>query len=160
MSTELLKAHLREHLVAASTGCALFRRVSRTLQSGEARRRVARLAVEIEEDRDALRDVLGELQTRPSKVAAMFGRLGAGLARLKPSGRGLDRSGQSDVRDIEALRAAVAGKAALWDVLIILSEHDDRLDRVRFETLLGRAERQSEALQEIHRHAVVEHLVS
>ena len=76
------------------------------------------------------------------------------LGRLKPNGRLFSLSPLSDVIELEAMRLGVDGKAAGWQTLRRLAEHDDRLDKAHLDDLLARAEAQKETLERLRRQAV------
>ena len=72
------------------------------------------------------------------------------VGRLKPNGRLLSRSPLTDVLELEALRDAVAGKSAGWQVLRAVADSDPRLDTVLLDELYERAERQRGELEVLH----------
>ena len=58
------------------------------------------------------------------------------------------RPSERRVADLEALRLGVEGKAAGWQTLRKLSTVDERLDAARLDTLIERARRQQETIEE------------
>jgi hypothetical protein len=68
---------------------------------------------------------------------------------LKLNGHLLTRSPLSALEETEFLRLGVEGKAAGWRTLRVLAENDSRLDAVRLDELLARADRQSQQLEEL-----------
>ena len=85
------------------------------------------------------------------KVAG--GWLGEKLGRLKLNGRLFSRSPLSYLVELEALRLGIDGKAAGWQTLRILADHDDRLDQAHLDELTARAKAQKAAVDELRRQA-------
>lgn len=150
MDQDLVRGHLHNHWTAATAGKAVFERVAATHPDPETARAVSDLAVEIAEDREALRQMMAALDITPSRIATAAARVAAEAGRLKPNGRVLRRSALTDVLELEALRTAVAGKRAGWDFLRRAAELDGRLDTALLDDLAQRAERQQDRLAQLH----------
>ncbi len=157
MGEVLLHAHMRWHWAAASAGRAEFRRVARSLTPAKGRDTVRELAREIDVDRQSLKGLMDAVGARPSRLASVMARLASAATRLVPVGRGVDRSARTDVRELEALRATISMKAACWELLLVLSDTDRRLDRARLQDLLQRAEDQIGRLRELHLRLALQH---
>ncbi|MGZ3144159.1 SRPBCC family protein [Lentzea chajnantorensis] len=139
MNTELLGLYLNDHLTAEAASTELARRISRT------RPELRALADDVESDREELLDVMRGYGVEPRAARAAIGRLAEKAGRLKLNGRLLSRSPLSDVLELEGLRLAVEGKAALWRTLRALPGADtDRFDRLlsRVEGQAGVVERE------------------
>ncbi len=138
MNTELLAIYLNDHLAGEVASSELARRTSRT------RPELRALADEIESDRKELLDLMRGYGVEPRPHKAAIGWLSEKAGRLKLNGRLLGRSPLSDVLELEGLRLAVEGKAALWRTLRTLPDADtERLDR-----LLRRAEAQADLVEQ------------
>ncbi len=111
---------------------------------------VRKLAAEVNDDRESLRQIMVSMGFSPSRVGAVSARAGEWLGRFKPNGRVVSRSPLTDVLELEALRIAVSGKRIGWQVLRQLAEHDGRIDPRRVEILLERAESQLGRLHDLH----------
>ncbi|MFJ4809219.1 hypothetical protein [Streptomyces longwoodensis] len=144
----LLGIYLTDHLMAATGGVERIRRLAGTARGTDLGAALEPVAAEIAEDRAALLAIMRDLNlpVRRYKVVAGWAAEKAGL--LKTNGRLVRRSPLSTVVELEALRVAVEGKAAGWRVLRRLAETDARLDAHRLDTLLERAARQQETLED------------
>lgn len=111
---------------------------------------LARLAVEIDEDRSALLEIMGALSVRTDPLKVLGGWGAEKLGRLKLNGRLLGYSPLSRVVELEGLVLGVRGKLALWRVLAQLEQRRPQLAGFELEELIGRAERQLDEL-EVHR---------
>lgn len=151
---QLLAIYLNNHLAGSSGGRDLFRRAAAGQRKSPRGPELARLADEVDQDRDAQLELMRLLGVSPSRPRALAGRVAETLGRLKPNGTILRRSSLSDVVELEALRVAVAGKVAGWDALLELAQTDRDLPRDRLQGLLARAEDQAERLSRMHREAV------
>jgi hypothetical protein len=155
---QLLSIYLNDHLTGSSAGRDLFRRAARSQRTSPRGDELARLAREIDEDRDAQLDLMRGLGVTPSLPRVVAGKVAETLGRLKPNGTVLQRSPLSDVVELEGLRAAVAGKKSGWEALLAVSDTDGRLPRPRLEELRVRAVDQEERLRVLHVDAVREAL--
>jgi hypothetical protein len=144
-----LAIYLNDHLAGATGGVELANRIGREHDHP----RLTELARDIEQDRDSLVRIMDALGVERDHVKAAGGWLGEKLGRLKPNGRLFGRSPLSYVLELEAMRLGVDGKAAGWQTLRGLAEHDERLDRAHLDDLLARAEAQKQTLEELRRQA-------
>ncbi|MDQ2813244.1 MAG: hypothetical protein M3Z75_15555 [Actinomycetota bacterium] len=140
----VLGIYLNDHLAGATAGTELAHRVAKAHDDD----RLRRLAVEVAQDRAALQDMMKALAVpaRVYKTAAAW--LGERAGRVKLNGHLLTRSPLSYLEELEMLRLGVEGKAAGWRTLRVLAETDTRLDVLRLDGLISRAERQSGLLEE------------
>ncbi|MBT2898643.1 hypothetical protein HET64_18860 [Streptomyces sp. McG3] len=145
----LLAIYLNDHYAGATGGLELFRRAAKTSPNSADAAVLADLAQQVEEDRDALARIMADLGVPTSQSKAAMGWLAEKAGRLKPNGHILSRSPLSDLLETESMLLGVLGKAACWRTLRILAESDDRLSADRLDTLLERAEQQSETLEEL-----------
>jgi hypothetical protein len=153
-----LSVYLNNHLAASTGGVELFRRAadSHTGAHGEELRR---LAEEVAEDRTELRAIMRRLDVSENHAMVALGWLGEKAGRLKPNGYLVRRSPLSDVVELEALRVAVRGKLAGWQVLRAVVAGDERLETRELEDLVDRAEDQESRLHTLHLQAADETLV-
>lgn len=157
MNHELLAIYLNDHLAAATGGVELIRRAA---DHHEGRRgdELSRLADEIAEDREALRDIMKRLDVAESSVKKAAGWLGEKFGRLKPNDHLLTRSPLSDVLEIEVMRAGTAARICGFQVLRAVAVEDSRLSREELERLIERAEDQATRLYKIHLQLAQENL--
>ncbi|WP_078946623.1 hypothetical protein [Streptomyces sp. NRRL B-3648] len=149
---KLLGVYLNDHLAGATAGSRRVGHLARVSRGTALGRALDGVAAEIAEDRAALLKIMRDLDVpvRPCKVWAGWAAEKAG--RLKGNGRLVRRSPLSTVLELEALRLAVAGKAAGWTTLRRLAPADERLDPVLLDTLLDRAEHQRDTVEEWRVH--------
>jgi hypothetical protein len=150
MGQQSLAIYLRNHEAAAQAGRDLFRRTAANQRDRPYAAQLAELAAEVEEDLDALHDIMRAVAVSPDLVQGLALRLGERVGRLKPNGRLLGRAPLSDLIEVEALLVAVRAKAAGWQALSSVpaprwSETADT--QVLYERALDQAER----LNAIHR---------
>ena len=150
---KLLETYLNDHLTGATGGGELFGRAAKNQAGTDRGQELARLAEEVNEDRETLRGLMATLGVRENKPMLALGWLGEKVARLKPNGYVVRRSPLSEVVEIEALRVAVAGKTAGWQVLRLAAEQDTRIPGAQLDTLIARAEDQSARLHQLHLRA-------
>ncbi|EWM10746.1 hypothetical protein [Kutzneria sp. 744] len=140
-----LAIYLNDHLAGATGGVELARRIADEHEDTD----LTGLACDIEADRDSLLRIMGALGVQQDHIKVAGGWLGEKLGRLKLNGRLFSRSPLSYVIELEAMRLGVDGKAAGWQTLRRLAEHDDRLDRTHLDELLARARSQQETLERL-----------
>ena len=142
-----LDIYLNDHLVGASAGARLARRVADTQRRGPLGRELDLIAVHIAEDREALLEIMRSAGVTPRRTYIWMGRIGERAGRLKPNGRLLRGSELRILIELEAMRLGVLGKLQGWATLAVAAETDPRLDRERLRTLEDRAKDQAEKLE-------------
>ena len=153
--TDPLGIYLNDHLAGATAGLELFRRAA-TGAPPQHRTALKGLTRDVQKDREQLTGIMTALDVpvRHYKVAA--GWLGEKVGRAKPNGRLLHRSPLSSLLEIEALALGVRGKAAAWQALRIVADHDSRLSQTQLDELIVRADRQAEELEQIRQRIAAE----
>jgi hypothetical protein len=146
-----LAIYLNDHLAGATGGVELARRIAHENNDNTD---LAALALDIEQDRDSLLRIMAALGVQQDYLKVAGGWLGEKLARLKLNGHLFTRSPLSQVIELEAMRLGVDGKAAGWQTLRHLADHDNRLDGTHLDELLARAEAQKETLEALRSQAV------
>jgi hypothetical protein len=121
-----LSTYLNDHLAGATAGVNLARRVA-----GD-------LAGDIEEDREALLDVMQRLAVGQDRLRVAAGWGAEKALRYAPLSR---------LEELEALSLGVEGKLALWRTLRHTYGDDPRLAGVDFDELAGRAQSQRRRLE-------------
>ncbi|GAA3855731.1 hypothetical protein GCM10023084_07110 [Streptomyces lacrimifluminis] len=156
--TDLLGIYLNDHLAGATLGTDR----ARSLAEAEAERdpaladAVGPLSDEIAEDRADLVRIMRSLDVPVRRYKIVAGRLAERAGRLKANGRIVRRSPLTPVVELELLRLGVEAKVAVWRTLRRLADADDRLDPVRLDGLLGRADRQLDTLEQLRLRQVDE----
>lgn len=154
---DLLAIYLNDHLAAATAGVELVRRAASN-HEGERGAELTRLADEIAEDRESLRDLMKRLDVTESTVKKTAGWVGEKVGRLKPNDHLVSRSPLSDVLELEALRAGTAARIAGFQVLRAVAVDDSRITKEELETLMQRADDQAERLYQLHIQLAQENL--
>ncbi|WP_406193493.1 hypothetical protein OH807_02865 [Kitasatospora sp. NBC_01560] len=148
---EPLHVYLNDHLTGAFGGAALADRIARTHPDSRRAAEMRRLARDVEEDRDALVRIMHRLGVPVRHYRTWLGLAAERLGRLKPNGTLVRRSPLSDLVELEAMRAGVEGKAALWRALRAIADTDRRLDPGDLDRLAQRAADQAGVLNGWHR---------
>ncbi|MET9450169.1 hypothetical protein [Streptomyces cinerochromogenes] len=145
---KLLGVYLNDHLAGATAGAQRAGHMARASRGSALGRALGAVAVEIDEDRATLLDIMRDLDVPVRHYKVWAGWTAEKAARLKGNGRLVRRSPLSTVLELEALRLGVEGKAAAWTTLRRLAATDERLDTALLDRLLDRAERQQETVEE------------
>ncbi|NGN69359.1 hypothetical protein G5C51_36415 [Streptomyces sp. A7024] len=147
---KLLAIYLNDHLAGATSGAGLARRAAQTHPRSAADGALVLLATEIEEDRETLLEIMADLDIPVRRYKRCAAWATEKIARLKPNGRLLRRSGLSTLIELEALELGVEGKLRLWQTLAAVADGDSRLDPGRLAELIDRARQQLATLRTQH----------
>ncbi|MFF7971596.1 hypothetical protein [Streptomyces sp. NPDC007905] len=145
---KLLGIYLNDHLAGATAGTERIAHLVRTSRGSALGRALEPVAAEITQDRTALVSIMRDLGVPVRRYKVCAGWAGEKAGRLKLNGRLVGRSPLGIMLDLEALRLGVEGKAALWQTLRRLAVTDERLDPARLDSLLERARRQQDTVEE------------
>ncbi|MFG2638587.1 transaldolase [Streptomyces sp. NPDC048362] len=148
-SVGLLAIYLNDHYAGATGGLELFQRAAGARKDKEEKAVLTDLVRQVEEDRDALAQIMADLDVSVDRSKAALGWVVEKAGRLKTNGHLFSRSPLSDVLETEAMLTGVLAKAAAWRTLRALAGTERRLDAAQMDALLERAERQSSALEEL-----------
>ncbi|MCX4404147.1 hypothetical protein OG840_21095 [Streptomyces sp. NBC_01764] len=154
MRPEALKIYLNDHLAGATAGQHLSRHLAEHHRASPYGGELRHVADEIEEDREALLEVMDTLGVPALRYKVFAGRLGEKARLLKFNGRVTRRSGMSEVLELETLRLGIEGKSLLWQTLLSLTP-DKGLDRARLRDLQDRARRQIGTVEDVRREEAV-----
>ncbi len=143
--SDLLAIYLNDHLAGSTVGLELARRARGSNKATPLGEFLTDLAVEIEEDRETLEQVMAAVDAGRDRLKVTGAWAGEKLGRLKLNGSLLSYSPLSRVVELEGLRLGVEGKACLWRMLRELG--DPRLSGFDFDALIARAERQRDELE-------------
>jgi hypothetical protein len=139
---KLLGIYLNDHLAGATASVELVRRARGANEGSDYGDFLARLADDLAADRQALRDVMSELDVGADRAKVAAGWAAEKAGRLKLNGRLRGYSPLSRVVELEGLTFGVTGTLMLWRSLRDLAEGEPRLDAARLDRLTERAERQ------------------
>jgi hypothetical protein len=154
----LLAIYLNDHLAGATAARELVRRTAGSNQSTTYGPFLSELAEQIEEDRQALIDIMRALGVGVDRLKLWAGWGAEKLGRLKPNGRLLGYSPLSRLVELEGLSLGVRGKLALWRTLEQLQPDEPRLAEVDLAALVRRAEQQLDQLESHRLSAAAEAL--
>ncbi|MBT2392049.1 hypothetical protein J7E87_22095 [Streptomyces sp. ISL-1] len=150
MHRQALAIYLNDHLAGATSGVELSRRIARAHRSSARAGEMQRLAEDIAQDRQALLEVMDSLEIPPRRYKIYAGWTAEKVARLKPNGRVVRRSGLSSLIELETLRLGIQGKHQLWQALTQVARESNRLDTSRLQDLMDRATNQMATVDSLH----------
>jgi len=147
MADKELDTYLNDHLGGATLGSELAAQIWDRAEGTPLGAVMARVAPEIEEDRQSLVDLMGRLGTpaNPIKQATTWATEKA--TRVKFRGA---TSGEPDLglfMALETLTLGVTGKLALWTALEAVAADHPPLAATDLENLIARARSQRESLE-------------
>lgn len=147
MGPSRLSIYLNDHLAGATAGVALARRTAGSNAGTDLGDVLTRLADELEQDRAALREVMGRLGVRPDPVKTAAAVVGERFGRFKLNGSLRGYSPLSRLVELEGLALIAASRLACWRTLRELAETDSRLDAAQLDAAASSAERQRAELE-------------
>ncbi|PYG00563.1 Nucleoside-diphosphate-sugar epimerase [Georgenia satyanarayanai] len=152
LQRDILGLYLSDHLTGATAGLERSERMAADYADTELGEDLARVALEIREERELLVNLMDSLalRRRPHRQAAAWAAERVG--RLKVNER-LSGSPMTPVLESELMRSAVMGKLGLWQTLTELSP-DLGLPAPMFEALAQQARDQAETYERFHQHIV------
>jgi hypothetical protein len=146
--TEPLPIYLNDHLLGATSGTELARRIAKQHAASPAGSALVRVADEIAQDRMALLRIMRDLGVPVRRYRMTAGWLLEKAGRLKSNGSLVRRAPLSDLLELEALRLGVEGKKLMWQALSSLDGPPAAvLDEDRLAELLRRAQGQIETIE-------------
>ena len=137
---------MQDHLAGATGGLELARRGAESNEGTPLGEFLEGLAVEIEEDRETLKEIMAALDVGEDKVKNAFGWGGEKLGRLKPNGQLTGYSPLSRIVELEGLTVGVRGKQSLWENL--RATFGEEVAGRNLDGLINRASRQIDQLTE------------
>jgi hypothetical protein len=140
-----LGIYLGDHYAGSVAAVQLARRAAQSNRGTRHGEVLARLAAEIEEDREALRLIMQRLGIRPDPAKAAVAWSAEKLGRLKLNGQLTGYSPLSRLEELEILSLGVEGKLGMWRVLKRTLDHG--IPEPDFDTLIKRALSQRRRLE-------------
>jgi hypothetical protein len=150
---KLFGIYLNDHLAGSVVGSRLVRRIVKHNEGNHYGSEAARLAEEIEQDKETLESLMDRLGVRKKKTRLAIATVGETLGRLKPNGRLIGYSPLSRVVELEGLTIGIAGKLELWQSLKATGEQVDGIDA---DQLIQRAESQRDRAADLRLRAARE----
>ncbi len=153
--SDSLETYLNDHLGGATLGCEHARQLEE-LAGGTALGDVmARLAPEIEADRDDLKALMARVGADESAVKKAGAWLAQQAGRPKFSGATSGDKQLGIYLALETLSLGVAGKLCLWEALLQVQDKHPALAEADLERLATRAKEQRATLEEERLKAAV-----
>jgi UDP-glucose 4-epimerase len=150
----LLRVYLNDHLGGSVAGLRRMDRTARALARTPVGPGLRRVAMEVEQEHEELRDIVDRLglpASVPKQVAAWTGER---VARLASNGRLVRHSTMTPLLELELLRSAVVGKRGMWLTLTDLAPALG-IDAGRMSALIDQSDRQLETLDAAHAYVRV-----
>ena len=151
-----LAIYLNDHHAASVGAVELARRAAQSNRDTPYGEALAALAVEIEEDRQALRLIMRRLGIRADPAKAAVAWSAEKLGRLKLNGQLTGYSPLSRLEELEVLSLGVEGKLGMWQALGHAGDHG--IPESELEPLIKRARSQRRRLERQRLDAAVEAL--
>jgi hypothetical protein len=155
-----LSIYLNDHLAGSAAGVELARRLARNNKGTEYGPPLDRIARQVEEDRESLRDIMRRCGVEEDRVKQAGSLALERVGRLKLNGQLLGYSPLSRLLELEGMSLGVAGKQSMWAVMQENYGQDPRLSGVSVSLgeLFVRARDQRRTLEELRRLAAAEAL--
>jgi hypothetical protein len=148
---DLLAIYLNDHWAGSTAGLELARRARGSNEGTELGDFLRRLALEIEEDREALGRIMDRLEIRRDPLKQSFGWAAEKVGRLKLNGQILGYSPLSRLVELEGLHLGISTKLSLWEIL--RSTHAAELQEFDLGELIERARHQLDELKPLRLEA-------
>jgi hypothetical protein len=150
--SKYLQIYLNDHLGGSTTGIELVRRIAHEYPGTDLGAFAEGLAVEIEEDRDTLLEIMDRLGASRDQAKVAMGWVTEKVGRLKPNGELRGTSPLTPLIELESLSLGIEGKRSLWLTLAEIDTVAEQVGRDRLGQLEARALDQRERV-EVHRRA-------
>jgi hypothetical protein len=145
--SEALETYLDDHLAGAAYAIDLVEFMRDQHNDPELRQFASHLLIEIEQDRDTLRQLAERIGAGGSTLKEAASWFGEKLTRMK---LGHDRDeGLATFEALEFLVVGIHGKFVLWRALNVVASSDARLAGFNFERLAARAQRQHDKVDKL-----------
>jgi predicted DNA-binding ribbon-helix-helix protein len=155
---KFLHIYLNDHLAGAVAGVELARRAASSNEGSDYGDFLQALADEIEHDRTALEETMDAVGAPKSAVKQGAAWVAEKVGRLKLNGQLTGYSDLSRLVEFEGLAVGVEAKLSLWRSLRQVAATDDRLDEMKLDDLVTRAESQRDRLENFRLRAAEEAL--
>lgn len=146
-SEKALEVYLNDHFAGAMLGSDLAESIRDRHEGTPLGEVMASIATEIEQDRQALADLMDRLDVSRNPVKQATGWVAEKASRVKFSGLLSGTPDQGAFMALESLTLGVEGKACLWRALKELAGHYPQLASTNLDELIARAESQHATLE-------------
>jgi hypothetical protein len=152
----LLAIYLKDHHAGAVAGASLAHRAAGANEGTPYGDELARVADEIEQDKETLERLMETLDVKPDQLKDRAAWGAEKLGRLKLNARWRDYSPLSRLLELEGLMLGVTGKLGLWRSL--RGQLGDSVDGIDLSLLEARAAAQRDRLEDLRLRAAAEAL--
>jgi len=146
-SNELLGVYLNDHLAGSAAGTELAAKLRDNHQGTELGDAMAALHHDISQDKDALEELMGQLEVERHPVKEAAGWMLEKLSRLRLNPALTGGAELTRLLETEALSLGIEGKLAMWLALKEAAAGDSRLAATDFDRLIERARGQRRSLE-------------
>ena len=150
---DLLETYLNDHLAGATAGVDLAREIAGDAEGSPLGSVMAKLAEDIEADRQVLEELIGRLEFGRQPVKQAAGWMAEKMSRLRLNRVAAGSHELSLLLSLETLSIGVDGKRNLWQALKEISPAEPVVAHLDLDALVARAEAQHDLL-ETYRRAV------
>ncbi len=144
--SEELATYLHDHSAASDFAVELLKHLHEQHGGEPVGELAAGLLIEVEEDRETLRQIMEKVGAQASALKEATAWVGEKLSRVKLSRTDAGEAGTFQA--LETMALGVLGKRALWRALAVIAPADSRLRGFDFEALAARAEAQYARVEE------------
>jgi hypothetical protein len=138
--------YLNDHLLGSTAGMSLAKRTLGSNRDTQFEPALERLAREIEEDRETLREIMRALYVGEDPLKKLVPYVAERAGRLKLNGSFFSYSPLSRLVEFEGLALGITGKLAMW--VALREAGDDRLSGFDLAALEARAREQQDLIEE------------
>lgn len=150
MNADELSALMNDHLAGAVAAITLLKDYRERLDGGEGDELLARIIPEIEQDRDALKRMISDLEFKPSKAKQAVGWLSETFIEARINAIRTRNSAAGLLFLLEALLMGIYSKQLLWEALQAIQDDLPALAGYDYAHLIERAKQQREPLRKHH----------
>jgi len=147
MANKALDNYLNDHLGGAMLGSNLAAQIRDRSDGTPFGDRMARIASEIEEDRQTLIELMDQLGTSKNPVKQATAWMAEKASRAKFGGATSGRPDFGFFMALETLTLGVEGKLSLWKALKEIAADHQPLAAANLDNLIARAQSQHDALE-------------
>lgn len=144
METKLIGIYINDHLAGSVVGGELAKRAASNNEGTELGDYLARLADEIDGEREVLKGLLEHFEVGQNRFKQPIAWAAEKAGRLKPNGQITGYSPLSRLVELEGLTLGVTGKLGLWRAL---AATQSGLESFGLEGLIAQAEEQQLQLE-------------
>jgi len=148
MAGKPIDVYLNDHLGGSMLGSDLAKQIRDQAEGTPLGQVMSRIATEIEDDHEALTELMDRLDVARNPVKQVTGWMAEKVSRVKFSGVSSGEPDHGMFMALETLRLGVAGKKCLWLAMAAVSEGHPELSGFDLDRLVQRASDQERTLEE------------